>query len=156
MLRQLRTSSNALCSVANQMKDKCGYDSNCNALDKFLYGRTELLGYGVACVCDLCTNRNQNIRTAFNQAQRREPIRLETSAVRTSSTANGVSIMLTSTNSTASQILSKMFPAIFNPGTGANCKRLTPVKRTSWPMLAAIPRAPPIASIARYRVVMST
>ena len=49
-----------------------------------------------------------------------------------------------------------MFPATFNPGTGANCKRSTPVKRTSWPMLAAIPRAPPIASIARYRVGVST
>ena len=68
LLRQLRTSSNALCSVANQIKDMCGYDGDWNALDKFLDGRTELLGYGVACICDLATNGNQNVRTAFDQA----------------------------------------------------------------------------------------
>jgi hypothetical protein len=58
----------------------CGYDGDWNALDKFLDGRTELLSHGVACICDLVTNRNQNVRTAFDQAQRCEPIRLERSA----------------------------------------------------------------------------
>jgi hypothetical protein len=80
---------------------------------------------------------------------------IERSAVRTSSAVNGVSIALTSTNSTASQILSRIFPATSNPGTGANFKRSTQVKRVSWPMLAAIPRAPPMASIASYRAWVS-
>jgi hypothetical protein len=139
------------------MKVMCGYDSDWNALDKFLDRRTELLGYGVACICDLCTNRNQNVRTAFNQAQRCEAICLERSTVRTSSAVNRVPIMLTSTNSTASQILSRIFAATYNPSTVANFKRSTPVKRTLWPMLAAIPiqRAPPIASIARYKAWVS-
>ena len=82
-------------------------------------------------------------------------IRLKILAVSTSSFTAGVAITLTSTISTASQIFRRMLPATSNPGTGANCKRSTPVKSTSWPMLAAVPRAPLMASIARYRVYVS-
>ena len=126
-----------------------------DALDKFLNGRTELLSYGVACICDLTTNGNQDVRAAFDKAQRRHAICLEKPAVSTSSAANGVNIILTSTIPTASQVLSRILPARSNPGTGANCKRSTPVKSASWPMLAAVPRTPPMALIARYRAWIS-
>ena len=139
----------------NQMKTMSMFEGGWNALDKFLHGRTELLSYGVARICDLAANRNQDVCAAFDQAQRREAIRLGGSAVNTSIGAKEVSITLTSTIWTASQILSRIFPARSNPGTGANCKRSTPVKSTSWPMLAAIPSAPPMASIARYNVWVS-
>lgn len=36
-----------------------------NALDEFRDGATEPLGYGVACICDLAANRNQDIRAAL-------------------------------------------------------------------------------------------
>ena len=44
------------------------YGDNRNALDKFCNRRTELLGYGVACICDLAANRNQEVCAAFGQA----------------------------------------------------------------------------------------
>jgi hypothetical protein len=126
-----------------------------NTLDKFLDGRTELLSYGVARIYDFVANRNQDVCAAFDQAQRRNAICLERPTVGTSSAANRVYITLTSTISTATQILSRILPARSNPGTGANCKRSTPVKSTSWPTLAAVPRTPPIALIACYRTWVS-
>ena len=59
------------------MESMCMYEDSRNAPDKFLDGRTELLGYGVTCICDLAANRNQDVRAAFGQAQRRLTIRLE-------------------------------------------------------------------------------
>ena len=155
MVRQLWTRSNALRGAANQMENMSRYEGDWNALHKFLDGRTKLLGYGVARICDLVANRNQDIRAAFGQAQRRDAIRLGGSAVSTSICTNEVTMRFTSTIWTAFQILSRILPARSNPGTGANCKRSTPVTSTSWPMLAAIPRAPPMASIARYRALVS-
>ena len=41
------------------------YEGSWNALDEFCNGRTELVSYGVACICDLAANRNQDVRAAF-------------------------------------------------------------------------------------------
>jgi hypothetical protein len=76
---------------------------------------------------------------------------IERSVVSTNGSTMGALIRPTSTISMASQIFNRMLPAVFNPGTGTNCKRSTPVKSASWPMLAAIPRAPPMAPITRYK-----
>lgn len=122
-----------------------------NALNEFHYRRPKLFSYGSTRVYDLVANRNQDIRTAFGQAQRRDAVRLKKSAFSNSSAADAASNMLTSTISTASQIFRRTLPAMSNPGTGAKCKKPTPVKSASWPMRAAVPRALPMASIARYR-----
>ena len=130
------------------------YEGSRNTLDKFRDGCTELVGYIVTALCNLVTNRNQDIRTAFGKAQTRLTVGLKRSVVSSSAT-DGVPRKLTSTISIASQILSRILPATSNPGTGANCKRSTPMKSASWPSLAATPRAPPMASIARYRACVS-
>ena len=126
-----------------------------NALDEFHYRRPKLLSYSSARVYDLATNRNQDIRTAFGQAQRRKAVRLKKLTFSNNSAADAASIMLTSAISTASHIFNRTLPAMANPGTGAKCKRSTPAKSASWPMRAALPRAPPMASIVRYRAYVS-
>jgi hypothetical protein len=131
------------------------YQGAQNALDEFRDGNTELLGYSVARSCDLAASRNQDVRAALRQAQRRLSIRLERSTVSTSSVTNRVLITLTSTISMASHIFKSMFPAVFSPGTGANCKRSTPAKSASWPMFAAVPRAPLMAPMMRYKACVS-
>ena len=67
------------------------YDGAWNALDEFRNGRTELLGYGQASICDLAANGNQDVRAALGQAQRRLTIRLERSTVSTSTPRIGSS-----------------------------------------------------------------
>lgn len=126
------------------------YKGGRNALDEFRNGRTKLVSYVVTAIYNLVANGNQVVRAAFDKAQRRLTVGLVRSAVSSGAT-NGAPSMLTSTISKASQILSRILPGTSNPDTGTNRKRSTPVKSVSWPMLAAVPRAPPMALIARYR-----
>jgi hypothetical protein len=150
------TSSNALYGVGYHMESIHMYEDRRNALDEFRDGPTELPGYGVARICDLAANRNQDFCAALGQAQRRLTIRLERSTRLSAPVAPRIaSITRTLTISMASQIFNRMVPAVFNSGTGANCKRSTPIKSDSWPTLAAVPRAPPTASITRYGACVS-
>jgi hypothetical protein len=71
--------------VENQMESIRKFSRN--ALDEFRDRPPKLLSYGSARVCNLVANRNQDIRTASCQAQRRETIRLGKSAVRDSEPA---------------------------------------------------------------------
>jgi hypothetical protein len=64
------------------------YEGGRNALDKFRGGCVELLGYGVAHICDLVANRSQDFFASFGQAQSCDTIRLERSVVSTSHAAN--------------------------------------------------------------------
>ena len=81
-------------------------------------------------MCDLVANRIQDYVASFGQAQRCDTIRLDRSAVG-ASVANGMLITLTLTIPAAARILSRILPASCNPGTGANCRRSTPVERAS-------------------------
>lgn len=121
-----------------------------NALDKFRDGLSELLSYSVALMCDLVSNRIQDFFASFGKAQRSGTIRLDRSTVGTS-VANGMFIRLTLTFPTAAQIFRRILQASCNPGTGANCRRSTPVERASWPILAAVSTKLLMVSIARYR-----
>lgn len=90
LVEEFVDSSERPAGVQDQMESTCMYDGGYNELDKFRDGRTELLCYSITRVCDLLANRNQDFLALFSEPQRCGMIRLERSAVSTSTVANGV------------------------------------------------------------------